>query len=201
MQMFLCCFILCIPWLLKLKQYTENLTSKLQNSNQNSTVSWVSLIGLWETRPRSYAFRLALIYILEKMYSSVNFQSWISVIRLPYNLVTNGTNRPFPSSFVPLFQSESRCETSSITNDFDLHENETAFRTHFHKKGFALRLVLKKRDNGTRKWPIRIIFYVTGQKIRYKKVLPRYWTGSGSRKKKDKAVSFRIWSRKILEQS
>ena len=30
----------------KLKQYTENLTSKLQNSNQNSTFSWVSLIGL-----------------------------------------------------------------------------------------------------------------------------------------------------------
>ena len=26
--------------------YTENLTAKLQNSNQNSTFSWVSLIGL-----------------------------------------------------------------------------------------------------------------------------------------------------------
>ena len=41
MQMF-CCF-LCISWLLKLKtegkakQYTENLSAKLQNSNQNST--------------------------------------------------------------------------------------------------------------------------------------------------------------------
>ena len=43
---------------------------------------------------------------------------------------------------------------------------------------------------------IRIIFYVTGQKIRYKKVLPRHWTGSRSQKKKDKAVSFRKWSRK-----
>ena len=28
---------------------TENLTAKLQNSNQNSTFSWVSLIGLWTT--------------------------------------------------------------------------------------------------------------------------------------------------------
>ena len=41
------------------KQYTENLSAKLQNSNQNSTFSWVSLIGLWTTRSRSYAFRLA----------------------------------------------------------------------------------------------------------------------------------------------
>ena len=37
----------------------------------------------------------------------------------------------------------------------------------------------------------RIIFYVTGQKIRYKKVLPRHCTGSRSQKTKDKAVSFR----------
>ena len=39
-------------------------------------------------------------------------------------------------------------------NDFDLHENETACRTHFHMKGSALRLVLKQRHKGTRKWPI-----------------------------------------------
>ena len=39
----------CFCIVLKLKterQYTENLTTKLQNSNQNSTLSWVSLIGL-----------------------------------------------------------------------------------------------------------------------------------------------------------
>ena len=42
---------------------------------------------------------------------------------------------------------------------------------------------------------IRIIFYVTGQKIRYKKVLPRHWTGSISQKTKDKAVSLRKWYR------
>ena len=39
-------------------------------------------------------------------------------------------------------------------NDFDLHENETACRTHFHMKGFAFRLVLKQRHKRTRKWPI-----------------------------------------------
>ena len=41
-----------------------------------------------------------------------------------------------------------------VWNDFDLHENETACRIHFHKKGFALRLVLKQRHKRTRKWPI-----------------------------------------------
>ena len=48
-----------------------------------------------------------------------------------------------------LFQSEVKCE-----NDFGLHENETACRTHFHMKSFALRLVLKQRHKRTRKWPI-----------------------------------------------
>ena len=42
---------------------------------------------------------------------------------------------------------------------------------------------------------IRIIFSITGQKIRYKNVLPRHWTGSRSQKTKDKAVSFSKWSR------
>ena len=43
----------------KAKQYAENLSAKLQNSNQNCTLSWVSLIGLSTTRSRSYTFRLA----------------------------------------------------------------------------------------------------------------------------------------------
>ena len=51
----------------------------------------------------------------------------------------NICNRSFPSSLEPLFQNESKCET--IFHDFDLHENETACRIHFHMKGFALRLV------------------------------------------------------------
>ena len=42
----------------------------------------------------------------------------------------------------------------SYENDFDLHENKTACRIHFHMKGFALRLVLKQRHERTRKWPI-----------------------------------------------
>ena len=67
------------------------------------------------------------------------------------------TNRPFPSSLVPLFQSESKCETILMQKDFDLHENETARKTHFHMKGFALRLVLKQKHRRTRKWPIVLV--------------------------------------------
>ena len=44
----------------------------------------------------------------------------------------------------------------SYENDFDLQENETAYRTHFRMKGFALRLALKQRHKGTRKWPINM---------------------------------------------
>ena len=60
-------------------------------------------------------------------------------------------NRPFPSSLVPLFfQSESKCET--------FHMKMSSARSQFffmhHKNGFALRLALKQRLEGTRKWPI-----------------------------------------------
>ena len=47
--------------------------------------------------------------------------------------------RPFSNSFKPLFQGE------------DTHAN----KTHFHKKAFALSLVFKARDFGTRISPIR----------------------------------------------
>ena len=36
---------------------------------------------------------------------------------------------------------------------FHFHEN----RSHFHKNGFALRLALKQRHLGTRKWPIVVM--------------------------------------------
>ena len=42
----------------------------------------------------------------------------------------------------------------SNENEFDLHENEHASETNFHMNGFALRLVFKKRQKLTRKWPI-----------------------------------------------
>ena len=43
----------------------------------------------------------------------------------------------------------------SYENDFDLHEIETACRTLFHIKGFALRLVLKQRHKGNQNGLLR----------------------------------------------
>ena len=45
-------------------------------------------------------------------------------------------------------------QNHSNENEFDLHENELVGETRFHMNGFALRLVLKQRQKGTRKWPI-----------------------------------------------
>ena len=45
----------------------------------------------------------------------------------------------------------------SNENEFDLHENEHASETNFHMNGFAPRLVLRKSQKSTRKWPINIL--------------------------------------------
>ena len=62
------------------------------------------------------------------------------------------TNRPFPSSPVPLFQNEFKCETFlmkiSSACSFYFHANQS----HFHKNGFELRLALKQRHERTGKW-------------------------------------------------
>ena len=62
-------------------------------------------------------------------------------------------NRPSPSSLVPRFQNESTAsKTCHMINEFDWHGNETACRTHFHMKGFALKLVLKQIQGKERTW-------------------------------------------------
>ena len=73
------------------------------------------------------------------------------------------SNRPFPSSLVPLFQSESKCETivmkmTLICMKMKLHAELI----------FALRLVLKQRHKRTRKWPITTSFdWVTGLSVSF----------------------------------
>ena len=59
-----------------------------------------------------------------------------------------------------LFQSEFKCENHSYRNDFHLHVNETGCRAHFHRKGFALRLVLKQRLKRTKKGRVKQYFTV-----------------------------------------
>ena len=50
----------------------------------------------------------------------------------------------------PQFQSEAKCKTFDMKAIFYSYAN----KSHFHKKGFALSLVLKVRAFETRKWPV-----------------------------------------------
>ena len=59
---------------------------------------------------------------------------------------------------LPLYQNESTCETfhmkmSSACSFISFNANQT----HFHKNGFALRLVLKQRHKETRKLPVALV--------------------------------------------
>ena len=58
-------------------------------------------------------------------------------------------SRPFLSSPEPLYQNEVKCSAFDM-GIFYSHAN----KTHFHKKGCALGLILKGRVFGDRKWPI-----------------------------------------------
>ena len=65
-------------------------------------------------------------------------------------------------------------QNHSYENDFDLHENETACRTHFHMKGFAIKFVLKQRHKRTRKWPIPERFQLSFEGLISVKTLARF---------------------------
>ena len=59
-------------------------------------------------------------------------------------------SRSFPSSPGPLYQNEVKCSAFDMEMIFHSHAN----KTHFHKKGCALGLILKVRVFGTQRWPI-----------------------------------------------
>ena len=59
-------------------------------------------------------------------------------------------NRPFPSFPGPLYQNEVKFLAFNMEIIFHSHAN----KTHFHKKGCALGLILKVKVLGTQKWPI-----------------------------------------------
>ena len=64
-------------------------------------------------------------------------------------LQLSGDNKPFPSSRGPLYQNEVKFSAFDMEMIFQCHAN----KTHFHKKGCALDLILKLRVFGTRNWP------------------------------------------------
>ena len=77
----------------------------------------------------------------------------VSLCQVPLYQETK-TNRPFPSSLEPLYQNEVKCSAFDMEIIFHSHAN----KTHFHKKGCTLGLILKVRVFGTRKWPIGCVF-------------------------------------------
>ena len=79
-----------------------------------------------------------------------------------------------PSCFLSLFLEQVLAKQLSYENEFNLYENERAVETHFHKNGFAWRLVSYwgKRDLGKSqfkwcwdfpfdRWVVRIRFNIT----------------------------------------
>ena len=62
-------------------------------------------------------------------------------------------SKPFPSSRGPLCQNE----VKSSAFDMKMIFHSQANKTHFHKKVFALGLILKVRVFGTRKSAVRIL--------------------------------------------
>ena len=46
----------------------------------------------------------------------------------------------------------------SYENEFRIQFHFHANQSHFHKNGFALRLALKQRHKGTRKWPTEFTY-------------------------------------------
>ena len=93
-----------------------------------------------------------------------------------YMLVLSGGNRPLPSSPGPLYQNEVKCSAFDMEMIFHSHAN----KTHFHKKGCVLGLILKVRVFGTRKRPIRHfeVARETGSRWLSKCIVGLFWAAN-----------------------
>ena len=86
---------------------------------------------------------LTLTYILRYNTEKDFFNRWEMCVK----------KNSISSCSEPLFQSESKCESIDMKIIFYSRAN----KTHFHKRSFALSLVLKARVFGTRKRPIMVM--------------------------------------------
>ena len=74
-----------------------------------------------------------------------NWSNWNAIVYIIYFL---RNNRPFPSCLRPLYQNESKY--SAFNMEMIFHSHAHANKTHFHKRGCALGVILKVRVFGTR---------------------------------------------------
>ena len=114
MKIFFTVCVLCSLRLFKLKTegqtiQSENLTEKLQNRNQTSLLSWVSLIGLRTTRPSTLAVTSILI-------SGVCQNA--CVVQTP-NCTKSGNLPLFNSSFCSCFN---MCRDKRTTLNYYFHD-------------------------------------------------------------------------------
>ena len=100
------------------------------------------------------------LLITEDKISKTSSRLWFSFDELWWiiNEIAEKQISRFTSSLVPLFQNESKCETMADENAFCMQFHFHANQSHFHKNGFTLRIALKQRRKGTRKWSILAIF-------------------------------------------
>ena len=61
----------------------------------------------------------------------------------------------------------------SYENEFRMQFHFHANQSHFHENSFALRLALKQRHKGTRKWPIKTDLNVFDV---FQPLTQQYWT-------------------------
>ena len=87
-------------------------------------------------------------YLLDS--AMIGFPNTYPLDRSAVQLRLGPRNRPFPSSSGPLYQNEVKCSAFDMETIFHSYAN----KTHFHKNGCALGLILKVRVFGTRKWSI-----------------------------------------------
>ena len=73
-------------------------------------------------------------------------------------LIPQCSNSPFPSSPKPLHQSEAWCTTIHMKMSLICKW----MKSHFHMKGWAPRLALRKRFKEIRKWPIENLYSYCG---------------------------------------
>ena len=115
--------------------------------------------GILKTRLHETYYRIQFYSRKKKDLLHLSFSnSWNSLAEdacenfsfLKNSLAQN--NRPFPSSLMPLFENESKFQNLSFKNEFCMQFHFHASQSHFHENLFALRLALKQRHKGTRKW-------------------------------------------------
>ena len=151
--------------------YNESINNwnvqNVPNSTNHSTTGGAGMAQWWERSPPTLSHQCGpgsipgpgviwVEFVVGSRPCSGGFSRGCLVFLPLQKPALLNSNMPFPSSLLLLFQYESKCaQNHSYENEFALHENEHVGKTHFHKNGFALRLILRLRQKRTRKWSVR----------------------------------------------